>query len=107
MPKLLCRAERPTRSRTTSSRTPFTHHTIIDYRRKNRTSHFINFQNLTLQKRTCHEPLASTHPDTQGVGSCRASRAQLGALISPLVRLGGNDSAVVPALVMVGACSLS
>jgi hypothetical protein len=37
--QLLGRGERPTRSRTTSSRTRFTHHTIIDYRCKNRTSH--------------------------------------------------------------------
>jgi DHA1 family bicyclomycin/chloramphenicol resistance-like MFS transporter len=31
----------------------------------------------------------------------------VGALVSPLVGLGGEDSALVPALVMAGACSLS
>ncbi len=31
----------------------------------------------------------------------------VGALVSPLVGLGGKDSAVVPALVMAGACTLS
>ena len=31
----------------------------------------------------------------------------VGALVSPLVGLGGEDSALVPALVMAGACTLS
>ena len=31
----------------------------------------------------------------------------VGALVSPLVGLGGEDSALVPALVMAAACSLS
>jgi DHA1 family bicyclomycin/chloramphenicol resistance-like MFS transporter len=31
----------------------------------------------------------------------------VGALVSPLVGLGGKDSALVPALVMAAACSLS
>ena len=26
-------------------------------------------QNLTLSKRTCYEPLASTHPDRQGIAA--------------------------------------
>jgi hypothetical protein len=47
----------------------FTHNTIIGYRYKNRTSHLFNIQDLAQQQRTCYEPLASTHPDTQGAAN--------------------------------------
>ena len=42
-------------------------------------------QNLTLSKRTCYEPLASTHPDRQGAAEVTAldQRRRTGHLMTP------------------------
>ena len=69
MLQLLRRGEGSPPRRTTGPRLGTTHQPIIDDRRESMELDIMIILNLALPERTCYEPLASTHPDTQGIAS--------------------------------------